>query len=141
MAESPDDGSQESGFSLIEIIISMFLLALLTVSFLPLVIQTLRTSAKNTTLATATRLVSDQMETIRATGGTCSSYAGMDRDGGLARSAVVDPRGVTLEVRADLVGTCPTIGGVFTYVVWVNEQGTPTTRLAEATTLVAVDAS
>lgn len=91
------DTDHEVGFSLIEIIISMFLLALLAMAFLPLLVQGLKQSASNATLATATQLVNGQIELSRSQT-TCSTL--------VATSAtVVDPRGVSLLV-ARTVGTC-----------------------------------
>ena len=49
--ENLDPQSSESGFGMIEIIVSMFLLALLAVAFLPLLINTLQLGPKNAAIA------------------------------------------------------------------------------------------
>jgi len=121
----------EAGFTLVEIIVSMFLLALLALSFLPLVVQSLRTSSSTTTLATATRLVSEELETVRATGAGCPA----DNGGAVMPPTFTDPRGVVLELRTDRTGTCP---GLVTYDVWVTKQAAPTVRVAAARTLINV---
>jgi len=120
----------ESGFSLVEIIVSMFLLALLAMSFLPLVAQTLETSAGNTTLATATRLVSERMEAVRIDPTDCPTNS-------VVPATPMDPRGVSLEVQTYVTGDCP---GLFGYRVTVAKASAPTKLLAEATTLISVPA-
>ena len=57
---------EQSGFGIIEIVISMFLLGLLATAFLPLLVQGLKQSAANATLATATQLANDQIELARS---------------------------------------------------------------------------
>ncbi|MFO7691343.1 MAG: type II secretion system protein, partial [Cryobacterium sp.] len=50
--------AREQGFGMIEIVVSMFLLALLSIAFLPLLVQSLQVSVQNARLATATQLAS-----------------------------------------------------------------------------------
>jgi Tfp pilus assembly protein PilV len=57
----------EDGFGMIEIVVSMFMLALLAIAFLPVLIQGIRTSESNARLATATQLVNQSVELARAT--------------------------------------------------------------------------
>lgn len=67
-------GVQRSdGFGIIEILVSMLLLALLALAFLPLLIQSLQVSVSNSTLATATQLVAQQMEELRAMSPVCDT--------------------------------------------------------------------
>ncbi|SDK29254.1 hypothetical protein SAMN05216282_104204 [Cryobacterium psychrotolerans] len=88
-------GPCEAGFGLIEIVVSMFLLGLLSVAFLPLLVTSLQTSVRNSTIATATQLVNQQMEQARAAGDTCSLITAF----GSASLAVVPPdaRGVSYQ--------------------------------------------
>lgn len=90
---------QESGFGMIEIVISMFLLALLAIAFLPLLVQGVKHSSSNSTLAAATQLVNDEMELARSRT-TCSSLTATSY-------SVPDPRGVTLQVARTVGGSCP----------------------------------
>lgn len=62
----------ESGFGMIEIVISMFLLALIAIAFIPVLIQGLLISVTNTSIATATQLVSQNMEQARGRGTICA---------------------------------------------------------------------
>lgn len=86
---------------MIEIVISMFLLALLSVAFLPLLVQGFRQSSANATLAAATQLVNDEMELARSRT-TCSSLAPTSY-------SVPNPKAITLNVvRTGVVsGSCP----------------------------------
>jgi prepilin-type N-terminal cleavage/methylation domain-containing protein len=128
--------SAESGFSLVEVIVSMVLLAIVALSFLPLVARAVTGSATSSTRATAVRLVSEQMELVRSTGGGCSAYVGADR-GGEVVTSVRDPRGVLLDVRSDMGPCVP--GAAFPFTVWVTRAATPSVRLAEVVTLIAAD--
>lgn len=64
----------DDGFGLVEIVVSMFILALIAIAFLPLLIQGVQVAAQNRTLATATQLIHDQIEQARAIG-TCDALA------------------------------------------------------------------
>jgi Tfp pilus assembly protein PilV len=64
---------RESGFGVVEIVVSMFLLGLIAIAFLPLLVQSLRVSVSNSTLATATQLVTQQMEELRSLGTSCAT--------------------------------------------------------------------
>ena len=94
----------EDGFGLIEIVVSMLILALLAVAFLPLLVQGLKASSSNATLATATQLVNQKMESASAVS-TCSGATAL---GGV--SSLTDPRGVTIQVTTT-VASCPTGAG------------------------------
>lgn len=91
----------DSGFGLIETVVSMFLLAILAVLFLPLLIQGLKQSSANATMATATQLVNDQIRRAQAAGPICASVEGLE-----GAWPFSDPRGVTIEVTTD-VAECP----------------------------------
>lgn len=93
----PDRG--EEGFGLIEILISIMLLAILAVSLLPILVQGLRQAASNATLATATQLANDELEHAR-TWTACSELAS-------GSTSTTDARGVELTI-ATTVGACST---------------------------------
>ncbi len=95
--------NRDLGFGLVEIMVSMMLLALLAVAILPTLVGSLKNSAMNATLATATGLVNQQLEDARShVPSTCNSLAASDY-------TVTDTRGVVLKV-ARTVASCPPDG-------------------------------
>lgn len=93
----------EGGFGLIEIVISMFLLGLLAVAFLPLLVTSMQTTVRNSNIATATQLVNKQMEQARAAGNTCTALTAF---GNATIAPVSDARGRTYQA-ARTVASCP----------------------------------
>lgn len=83
--------SEESGFGLIEIVISMFLLGLLAIAFLPLLVTSVQTAVRNSTVATATQLLEQQMGLARSAGNTCSAVRAFVEETPLP--ATIDDRG------------------------------------------------
>lgn len=127
-----DDASGDLGLGLIEIVISMFLLALLALAFAPVLIASVRSSDANTTVATATQLVNERMQIAQANGPSCSNVASL-----AGTVSLTDPRGVTINV-VTTVATCPTEVGT----VEVESIATRTDTnavIAQATTLVFVE--
>jgi prepilin-type N-terminal cleavage/methylation domain-containing protein len=128
-----DAEGRESGFGLVEVIVSMVLLSVIALAFLPLAAQSATSARKAATLSTATRLVSGQMEVLRAT-----TVPGCLPDpGGAGYPALVDDQGVTWRLHADSTGTCPL--EPVTYTVWVTRSTEPTVRLATASTTLWAD--
>ena len=134
-SEPTINDNPESGLGLIEIVVSMFIIALLAMAFLPLLVRSFTTTTLNTTITTATQLLSSNMEQLRSnqTPTTCArvtSYANA------TIAVVTDQRGVSLQAHRSVA--CPgTYPGVATFRAWVTE-GAGTTATAEATTLVYV---
>jgi len=130
----------EHGFGVIEIVVSMFLLALLAVSFIPLLITTWKTTATNTTIATATQIVNQQIEgarAVRSAASTTPSCQDISQFLAVTLAPVIDPRGVTLQPQWD-AATCPaTYPGVVRARVAVMRTGS-TTAIASAVTLIYV---
>lgn len=97
----------QSGGSLVEIVVAMFLLALMSVAVLPLMIGTVRASATNSDLLAADSLANAQLASLQATfpNATASSCAAVSAT---ATSGVADPSGsgVTASIT---FGACPTI--------------------------------
>lgn len=58
--------SSEEGVGLIEIVISMLLLAILATALVPVLVQGLRQASSSATLATATQLANDELERARS---------------------------------------------------------------------------
>ncbi|WP_129338921.1 prepilin-type N-terminal cleavage/methylation domain-containing protein [Cellulomonas endophytica] len=131
---APDPG-HDAGFSLVETVIAMVLLALVALAVLPLVLEVTRASATGVRLATASRLVAEQMEAKRAVPNTICD----DRNGAVVVTTP-DPRGGAFETRTDIDGQCPG-AGVVEYDVWVVHTTAPGKRIAAATTRLAMDGS
>jgi len=87
----------EAGIGLIEIVISMMLLALLATALVPVLVSGLKQASSSATLASATQLANDELERARSWT-TCS-----DLDPG--DISITDSREVVLEM-STTVGSC-----------------------------------
>lgn len=126
----------EAGLGLIEIVIAMFLFLLLAVAFLPLLVNGLQATARNSTLATATQLVEQQLQKARAAGGTCASLQAFSAT---TPPAVTDPRGTALYPQLTPIASCPaSYPGTVSLSVKVTEGSAAGKTLAEASTLILV---
>ena len=99
----------ECGFGIIEIVVSMFLLGLLIISFAPILITNLQFTARNTTIATATQIVNKQIEAaraVRSVTATTPSCTDIQSFLALTQAPVVDPRGVVLQPVWDTFSGC-----------------------------------
>jgi len=124
-----------AGFGLVEVVVAMFLLAMLAVAFLPFLVQGVTRSAENGTLAAATQLANKEMENARART-TCSALTG-------STFSVLDPQGVTLQVVRAIGGICPAAAASYPVTVPVTVTVTRTdtgTVVSTATTLIFVAA-
>ncbi|TFB73660.1 hypothetical protein E3O06_07450 [Cryobacterium glaciale] len=129
----PSRTSGDAGFGIIEIVVSMLLLSLLAIAFLPMLVTSLRVSVSNSTLTSATQLVATQMESIRSRGTTCEPL----RAYAATLPAVFDPDGRALQPRFDPIA-CPTTYPATVKVrVFVTEVAT-SEILADATTSIFV---
>ena len=124
----------ESGFGMIEIVISMFLLALLAIAFLPLLITAMKTTVQTSTIATANQLVSRQLDAVRALAPNCGAISAFD-DATVATST--SARGTVYQPYRQVLSCPGTYPGVVNVKAWVTEAGNSKV-LAEATTLVYV---
>jgi len=136
--------SSESGLGLIEIVISMFLLALLAIAILPLLINSLQLGPKNAAVAAGNQLVADGLTQAGAQGlVSCSSVRSLastfPAEAGSTTSAT--EYGITL---AFVPGACPPgpvdyPGTVEVTVSAVQHAGTADeAALAEARQLIYV---
>ncbi|MGH1525679.1 type IV pilus modification PilV family protein [Leifsonia sp. L25] len=57
--------ADEGGFGIAEVLVAMFLLAVIAVAIIPILVQGLRLSVQNATVATATQLANQQIEQVR----------------------------------------------------------------------------
>jgi prepilin-type N-terminal cleavage/methylation domain-containing protein len=120
----------ERGFSLIEIVVAIFLLAVVSAAVLPLLVQGMRLSSTNATLAAASQLAIQQIELVRPQS-LCSAI--------LPATTTVTTQGVTLQVSRTVGSSCPTIGYPITVPVSVSVTRTDTGLVvASAKTLVFV---
>ena len=118
----------DRGFGLIEIVVAMFLLAIVSLSVLPLLVQDLKLSAANATLANATQLANQQIEMVRSQS-LCSAI--------VPASFMVTTQGVTLKVSRTISASCPALGYPITVPVSVSVMRTDTNAtIASASTLV-----
>lgn len=126
----------EEGFSIVEVLVAMLMLALLAVSFLPVLVTGLRLTANNSSITTAAQLVQEQLTLARSQGATCTALSSFRV---AAAASVVDGAGKTLVVAKAL--TCPsTYPGSATFTATVTASGSSTT-IASATTLIYVSTS
>lgn len=133
----------DGGFGMIEVVISMFLLALLSVAFIPLLINSWKGTGLNTTIATATQIVNQQIEGARAvrsptaTAPSCNDLISFLQ---VTLAPVVDPRGVTLIPKWDAT-TCPaSYPGVVRARISVSRSGS-LNPVASAVTLIYVQSA
>jgi Tfp pilus assembly protein PilV len=130
----------QDGFGVIEVVISLLLLSLLSVSFIPLLVNSIKSTATNTTIATATQIVNQQIEgarAVRSPTATTPSCLDITNFLSVTLTSVTDPRGVTLVPAWDLT-SCPlTYPGVVRARISVKRTGSSIT-LAQATTLIFV---
>jgi type II secretory pathway pseudopilin PulG len=133
----------ERAFGMIEIIISFFLLSILSLSFLPVLMNSWKISGSNTTMATATQIVNQQLEgarAVRSVSATSPSCLDITNFLQVTLAPVIDPRGVSLQPQWAAT-TCPvTYPGVVRVAVSVTRAGAGT-PIASATTLVFVNSA
>jgi type II secretory pathway pseudopilin PulG len=122
---------------LLELVVAMAILAIISLSLIPVLANGLKQTASNTTIATASQLASAQIALAAIQPTTCSHF---NDYGIIAATTSVDPRGVTLIV-TNSVATCPTgfpSSRVFTTTVTRQDTGA---TLITATTRVLVTGS
>ena len=128
-------GSGEVGLGLVEMVICIFLIGLLTISFLPLFMQAMQTAARNATTASATQIANEQLEIARITATSCAAFTGTGGYGTVTPPVVVDARGTKYQATRS-VGICPSVyPGVLQVSVSVVKVGV-TGTLAASTTYI-----
>jgi type II secretory pathway pseudopilin PulG len=127
--------TDDSGLGIVEIVVSMFLLALLAVAFLPLLIQGMTASVKSATVATASQLLNQQLDAVREVAPNCADVRAF---AAAPVPTTTDARG-TVFAPDPVAGDCPTsYPGVVNVRVTVKKG---TDILAEAVTLVYVESA
>jgi type II secretory pathway pseudopilin PulG len=121
----------QDGFGIVEVVVSMLVLAILAIAFLPVLIQGIRQSASNASVATATQLVNEKLQLAQASSPTCTNISVL-----AGEEDFLDDYGVTITVTTT-VAACP--AGTGTVEVGVTAVRTDTAAtLAAAETLVFV---
>jgi type II secretory pathway pseudopilin PulG len=124
----------DHGFSIVEILVAVFLFGLIVIVFLPLLVNSIRMTTTNATTATAVQIVSDQLERARAAGPSCEALTGFKLG---TIDPVTDSHGAVLQATRS-VGTCPTTyPGTVSVTIAVKKSGTAT-PIAESTALIYV---
>jgi type II secretory pathway pseudopilin PulG len=130
----------EIGFGMIEIVVSLFLLSLLTISFIPLLVNSQKAAGTNTTIATATQIVNQQLEgarSVRSSASTSPSCLDVSKFSQVTLASVIDPRGVVLQPKWSPT-LCPSsYPGVARVSITVARVGSAT-PIASAVTLIFV---
>ena len=90
-----------AGFSLVEVIIAMFLLGLIAIALLPALIQGVRLSSEQSSVATATRQLNSLVEDARQSP-TCATLASAVA----AKSGFADGSGRPFDTKGVVHGTC-----------------------------------
>ena len=120
----------ERGFGLIEIVVAMFLLAIVTLAVLPLLVQGLKLSASNATVAAASQLANQQVELLRSKS-LCGDIA--------PATTTATAQGVVLQISRTVGTTCPLLGYPITVPVSVSVTRTDTSVVvATVNTLIFV---
>lgn len=128
---------QEAGFSLVEIVVAMFILALVAVSLAPMLVSALKQTASNAIFTQATHLISQQMDAARTQAATCSALTAYANS---TLPVTATAQGVTLNVVRNL-GVCPSsYPGTVRFTVSVSRTDT-NGILASATTLIYVQSA
>ncbi|KQQ93998.1 hypothetical protein ASF62_07475 [Leifsonia sp. Leaf325] len=124
--------TDERGFGMVEILVSMFLLAVLAVAFLPVMIQAMVLSRDNASVASATQLLSTEFDRARKADATCSSVNLISTGGVSIATADSD-----FTVARTVTGSCTALPKTFSVTVTVTDvdSGRP---LASGTTLLLV---
>ena len=134
MTSTPDGPAADSGIGIVEIVIAMFLLALLATTSLPLFVSALKLSAGNSTVTTATELVDEQMTQARSQTATCGALTAF---AATATTAITDGTGKSLTTTRTV--SCPsTYPGTARFTATVRASGIVR---ATATTLIYVSAA
>ncbi len=127
-------------FGVIQIVVSMFLLGVLLISYIALTISPVKVNGMNTTIATATQIVNEQIEVARAVRSPAStepSCQDITTFLQVTPAPMKDPRGVTLVPQWDPTSCPSTYPGVMRVRASVTRIGY-STPVASAATLIFV---
>lgn len=95
--------ADDEGFTLVEVVVAILVLALISVALLPLLIQGLKQSAQSAAIASAVQIANSQIELARVQATTCTAITATPL---VTVSSAATYRGVPLVVEKS-VGACP----------------------------------
>lgn len=98
---------RDEGFGLVEILVSMVIFGLVAVAAVPLFITSLQVSARNASIAHATQMVQEGIETARAAAQTGDCDVITSRLASLPDST--DPRGIPFEMSTGVANCDPSL--------------------------------
>lgn len=119
----------DQGFSIVEVLIAMFLLAIVAVALLPALFQGIQYSSQQSAVATATRQLNALVEEARETP-TCTTLSAV-----AGTNTVTDGAGRTITTSGS-VGTCPAVSK--TVKIALTAVDTSGTTLATTTAVIYV---
>lgn len=125
---------RDEGLGLVEVVVAMFLLALVALALLPLLITGMNLAVANTTLAAATQLANDRMTAAQSSSPDCDRVKQLSID----PVTTTDARGVVIRAETTVVGDCPDAGASTVRVETVVSRVDTGDELASASTLVLV---
>lgn len=121
----------DRGFSLVEVIVAMFLLGVIALALLPALIQGIRFSSEQSSVATATRQLNSLIEDVRQTP-SCGSIG----DTVATKTGFVDGNGRSFRTEGMVHGACTP--GTAVSISLTATQGTH--RLATVDAIIYVPA-
>ena len=135
--DSESAGTHEAGLGLVEIVVAMFLLALLAVAFAPFLIGAMKTAVQNTAVATGSQLLGQELDLLRATPPYCDRVTAF---GAAPAVAVTDDRGTTYQPSRTVQGCPADYPGLVRVTVTITAEGLAAPAL-RATTMFHVEAA
>ena len=123
------EANEESGFSITEVIVAMFLLAVVAVALLPALWQGVKFSSEQSAVATATRELNALVEEARDAP-TCAGLSSV-----AISKSVTDGGGRTITT-SGTVGTCPSVSKTVKLTLTAVSSGGAT--LATTTAVIYV---
>jgi len=130
----------EDGLGLVEVVIAMFVMALIAIAFLPFLATNYTAIARNSEIASATQLLAKQFDELRTltsleTPATCAALTAFEERVSAADVLDVPSRDLHLTVEREF--ECPTaLPRTAAFVISVHDEDGK--RLAEASTIVYV---
>ena len=126
---------RDKGFSMVEIVVSMFLIGIIAVSVLPVLIQALKASAANITVATSNQMINEEMDAARGAVRNCDELQEFLAN---TRSPVTDSQNIELRSTRTGAGDCTdTKLGAATLTIRIT-RGDTGAVVATASTLLSV---
>ncbi|MEN2736632.1 prepilin-type N-terminal cleavage/methylation domain-containing protein [Microbacterium sp. X-17] len=128
----------DSGFTLIEVMVAMLLLVVVALALVPAFVSQMRATSTNTTIATASQLAGQQIDDAQSRAATCAALQSYQTE---TVPAVVDGRGVSLQPHRIVTLPCPaSYPSTIQVKVTVTLSGSSSV-IASVTTLVLVKAA